>query len=97
MFNLWKKIQKKIQKNQYMEPDIYYLSMHIDRENQEHVDKMNLFIKKLNEQNIEWKTFTSEPTLMTIHNKYRYDKFNVCVEMKYKAILHQIHQDVYDF
>lgn len=94
MLNLWKKIQKK---NQYMEhPDIYYLSMHIDRENQEHVDKLNLFIKMLNEQNIEWKTYISEPALMTIHNNI-YNHFNVCVEMKYKDVLHQIHNDVYGF
>ena len=77
--------------------DIYYLSMHIDREKQEHVDKMNLFIKMLNEQNIEWKTFTSEPTLMTIHNEDRFNHFNVCVEMKYKNELEQIHKDVYGF
>ena len=75
--------------------DIYYLSMHIDREKQEQVDKMNLFIKKLNEQNIEWKTFTSKPTLMTIHK--RFNHFNVCVEMKYKNDLEQIHKDVYGF
>jgi len=75
--------------------DIYYLSMHIDREKQEHVDKMNLFIKMLNKQNIEWKTFISEATLMIIHNEDRFNHFNVCVEMKYKSELEQTHKDVY--
>ncbi len=77
--------------------DIYYLSMHIDREKQEHVDKMNLFIKMLNEQNIEWETFMSEPTIMTIHNESRFNHFNVCAKMKYKNELEQIHKDVYGF
>ena len=77
--------------------DIYYLSIHMDREKQEHIDKMNLFIKMLNEQNIEWKTFVSEPILMTIHNEDRFNHFNVSVEMKYKDNLEQIHKDVYGF
>jgi hypothetical protein len=77
--------------------DIYYLSIHIDREKQEHIDKMNLFIKMLNEQNIVWETFISEPTLMTIYNQYRFNHFNVCVEVKYKDDLKQIHKDVYGF
>jgi hypothetical protein len=75
--------------------DIYYLSIQMDREKQEDIDKMNLFIKMMNEQNIEWKTFISEPTLLTIHNKDRFHHFNVCVEMKYKNELEQIHKDVY--
>jgi hypothetical protein len=77
--------------------DIYSLSMHVDREKQEHLDKMNLFIKMLNERNVVWETFISEPTLMTIYNKDRFNHFNVCVEMKYKNELEQIHKDVYGF
>ena len=77
--------------------DIYYLSINIDRENKKHVDKMNLFLKMLNEENIDWETFISEPTLMTIYNEDRFNHFNICVEMKYKNILEQIHKDVYGF
>ena len=75
--------------------NIFYLSMHIDRNNSEHVDKMNLFIKLLNERNINWNSFISQPTLLTIGDKQRFEHFNVCVEMKFKNELEQIHRDVY--
>lgn len=75
--------------------NIFYLSIHIDRDNSEQVDKMNLFIKLLNERNINWNSFISQPTVLTINNSQRFERFNVCVEMKFKNELEQIHKDVY--
>ena len=77
--------------------DKYRLSIHIDRERQEDIVNMNLFIKILNEQNIKFETFISEPTLITLHNKDRFIPFNICIEMKHKDTLKQIHNDIYGF
>ena len=99
MINLLERLfrNKKNEMSVVIKSDIYYLSIHMNRQKQENLDKMNLFIRMLNERNIEFKTFTSEPTLMTLYNKDRFVHFNVCVEMKYKDELEQISKDVYNF
>lgn len=75
--------------------DMYYLSIQIDREKKEHLDKINLFVKMLNEQNVEWETFTTEPSMLTRDNESRYIPFNVCVKMKHKNELERIYKDLY--
>lgn len=97
MIKLLERIFGKRKKELEIPGNIYYLSMLVDRENQEHLNKMELFIKMLNDQSIEWKTFASLPTMMSIHNKDRFGHFNVCVDVKYKIELENIHKEVYGF
>jgi hypothetical protein len=88
LFGTRKQLDKPDVNNMY-----YNLSIHIDKENQIHIDHMKLFIKLLNDKNIKYQTgFTSSST--TIHNDNR---FNVCVEIRYKEDLEQIHKNVYGF
>jgi len=73
--------------------DNYQLSIHLDRKNTEHIEKKNLFIKKLKEYDIPWETFTSE-----YYEYYDgFDRFNVSVDIRYMGDLKQIHFDVYGF
>ena len=83
------KTKKEIQISTIINPDNYYLSIHTGSNyDKEHKDKINLFIKILNEQNIKVQTFPS----MSLDRKH---DFNICVEKKYEHILDNIHKQIF--
>lgn len=92
---LFKKRQDKINLDN-INKEKFYLSIHMDREDENSIIKMHRFTDLLNNRNIKYETFTPEVSLIS-KNDSRYYPFTICVDLYYENDLKQIHKKVYDF
>ncbi len=89
----------KKKKKKELEDNTFKMSIMMDRERQDSVKGMKLFLNELIKRNIEVSTFASGLTMFTYYlkDRDRYCPFNICVDKKYKEDVLEIHKMIYGF